>query len=188
MKNDVTGLIRTRMTVAMLATVGMLWMGSTQGLLAQTGRSDAGESSRSMACSAAVVAGEWAYTETGSVFPASVAVPFAAVARYSLNAGGDLVGIATSSSGGTVANVTLKGTGTVNSDCTGTLTVGVYASGTLVRTATFSIVYVDKAREGRAIVTSLVLASGATVPAVLTANAKKLSFLNCRMSDEGYKT
>ena len=92
MKYDMTGSIRTRMTVAMLATAGMLWMGSAQGLYAQTGRSDAGESSRSMACSAAVVAGEWAYTETGSVMPASVAVPFAAVARYSLNAGGNLVG------------------------------------------------------------------------------------------------
>ncbi|WP_433983890.1 hypothetical protein RBB78_00010 [Tunturiibacter empetritectus] len=86
----------------------------------------------------------------------------------------DLSGTATSSSDGNISNVTLKGTGTVNSDCTGTLTVGVYGSGALVRTATFSIVYVNNAREGRAIVTSLVLASGATVPAVLTANAKKL--------------
>jgi hypothetical protein len=174
MKNDITGSIRTRMTVAMLAAAGMLWMGPAHGLYAQTGRSDAGESSRSMACSAAVVAGEWAYTETGSVFPSSVAVPFAAVARYSLNAGGDLVGIATSSSGGTVANVTLKGTGTVNADCTGTLTVGVYASGSLVRTATFDVAYVARAREARAIIASLVLANGTIVPSVLTVDAKKV--------------
>ena len=80
-----------------------------------------------------------------------------------------------SSSGSTIANVTLRGTGIVNSDCTGTLIVGVYASaGNLVRTATFDVVYVDNAREGLAIVTSLVLANGTTVPAVLTVNAKKL--------------
>jgi hypothetical protein len=174
MKYDMTGSIRTRMTGAMLAAAGMLWMGSTQGSYAQTERSDAGESSRSMACSASAVAGEWAYTETGSVIPSSVAVPFAAVARYSLNAGGDLVGIATSSSGGTVANVTLKGTGIVNADCTGSLTVGVYASGSLVRTATFDVVYVDGAREARAIIASLVLANGTIVPSVLTVDAKKV--------------
>ena len=172
MKYDITGSIRTRMKVTMLAAACMLWMGSAQGLHAQT--EDAAESSRSMACSAALVAGEWAYTETGSVFPSSVAVPFAAVARYSLNAGGNLVGIATSSSGGTVSNVTLKGTGTVNADCTGTLTVGVYASGSLVRTATFDVVYVAGAREARAIIASLVLANGTIVPSVLTVDAKKV--------------
>ena len=149
MKYDRTGSIGTRTRVTMLVTAGMLWMGSTQGLYAQT--SDAGESSRSMTCSAAAVAGEWAYTESGSVMPSSVAVPFAAVARYTLDAGGNLSGTATSSSGGTVANVTLKGTGTVNADCTGTLTVGVYASGSLVRTATFDVVYVDGTREARPI-------------------------------------
>jgi hypothetical protein len=35
-------------------------------------------------------------------------------------------------------------------------------------------VYVDNAREGRAIVTSLVLANGAIVPEVLTVDARKL--------------
>jgi hypothetical protein len=173
MEHAITRLIRTRPTVAMLA-MGMLWMGSTQGLYAQTERSDGGESSRSKACSVTAVAGEWAYTEIGSVIPASAAIPFAAVARYTLDAGGDLSGIATSSSGGTVANVTLKGTGTVNPDCTGTLTVGVYASGNLVRTATFDVVYVDGSREARAIIASLVLANGTIVPSVLTVDAKKV--------------
>ena len=181
MKYDMTGSIRTRTMVAMLVTAGMLWMGSTQGLYAQTERSDGGESSRSMTCSAATVAGDWAYTETGSVMPASVAVPFAAVARYTLDAGGNLSGTATSSSGGTVANVTLKGTGTVNADCTGTLTVGIYASGSLVRTATFDVVYVDGTREARAIIASLVLANGTIVPSVLTVDAKKI--FECRENE-----
>ena len=181
MKYDMTGSIRTRTTVAMLVTAGMLWMGSTQGLYAQTERSDAGESSRSMTCSAATVAGDWAYTETGSVMPSSVAVPFAAIARYTVDAGGNLSGTATSSSGGTVANVTLKGTGTVNADCTGTLTVGIYASGSLVRTATFDVVYVDGTREARAIIASLVLGNGTIVPSVLTVDAKKV--FECRENE-----
>jgi hypothetical protein len=173
MRDSRTRSNRIRNTVAIMAAAGMLWMGSTQFAQAMT-EANAGDSSHDRTCSNAEVAGEWAYTETGTVIPGTGAVPFAAVARYTLDAKGDLSGTATSSSDGNISNVTLKGTGTVNSDCTGTLTVGVYASGALVRTATFSIVYVNNAREGRAIVTSLVLASGATVPAVLTANAKKL--------------
>jgi hypothetical protein len=120
------------------------------------------------------VAGDWAYTETGVVIPATVDVPFSAVARYTLDTEGNLEGSATSSSGGTVSNVTLKGTGTVNPDCTSTLTVGVYSSGTLIRTITFDVVYIDNARGARALVTSLVLANGTPVPAVLTIDARKI--------------
>jgi hypothetical protein len=174
MRHSMTGSNRIRNTVAIIVAAGMLWMGSAQLVQAQTEANVEGDSLHHKTCSNADVAGQWAYTETGTVIPGTGAVPFAAVARYTLDAKGDLSGTATSSSDGTIANVTLKGTGTVNSDCTGTLIVGVYASGTLVRTATFYLVYVDNAREARAIVTSLVLASGATVPAVLTANAKKL--------------
>jgi hypothetical protein len=76
--------------------------------------------------------------------------------------------------GGAVSNVTLKGTFTVNPDCTGTLTVGVYASGNLVRTASFDVVYVDGARGARGIVTSLVLVNGTIVPSVLTIDAEKV--------------
>ncbi|MDX6461334.1 MAG: hypothetical protein QOE55_5031 [Acidobacteriaceae bacterium] len=174
MKNAITGSNRICTTVAMLAMAAMLWVGSTQRGNAQTGRADAEDSSRSVPCSAAAVAGDWAYTETGAVFPTGVAVPFAAVARYTLEADGNLSGTATSSSGGTIANVTLKGTFTVNPDCTGTLTVGVYASGNLVRTASFDVVYVDGARGARGIVTSLVLVNGTIVPSVLTIDAEKV--------------
>lgn len=151
-------------SVAILAAVGMLWVAG------QGTRAGAEEH----ACSTAGVAGEWAYTETGTVYPAAGAVPFAAVAKYTLYEDGEMSGTATSSSGGTVSNVTLKGTGTVNADCTSTLTVGVYAAGNLVRTATFQLVYVNGERQARAIISSLVLASGASVPAVLTADATRV--------------
>ena len=147
MRDSMTGSNRIRNTVAIMAAAGLLWMGSTQLVQAQTAATAVGNSLRDRTCSNADVAGEWAYTETGTVIPATGAVPFAAVARYTLDVNGDLSGAATSSSDGTIANVTLKGTGTVNSDCTGTLTVGVYSSGTLVRTATFSLLCMSTTRE-----------------------------------------
>ena len=172
MKNSMTGFNRTRSVVTILAASCMLWIGSTPILQAQPSVAESSMDDRT--CSNASVAGDWAYTETGSVIPATVAVPFAAVAKYTLDADGNLTGTATSSSGGTVSNVTLHGTGSVNSDCTGTLSVGVYASGNLVRTANFELVYVDNSRKARAIITSLVLANGTSVPAVLTVDAQKL--------------
>jgi hypothetical protein len=158
---------RIRNTAAVLVAAGMLWMGSTQCLQAETDEHET--------CSNAAAAGAWAYTETGTVAPATGTVPFAAVARYTLDEAGNLAGTATSSSGGSVSNVTLKGTGTVNAECTSTLTVGVYSvAGILVRTATFALVYVDNEQAARALVSSLVLASGVNVPAVLTVDARKL--------------
>jgi hypothetical protein len=174
MKNAITG-SKPDLHNSSPAGHGSHALGGVDATWKRAGRgADANDSSRSVPCSAAAAAGDWAYTETGAVFPAGVAVPFAAVARYTLEADGDLSGTATSSSGGTLANVTLKGTFTVIPDCTGTLTAGVYASGNLVRTASFDVVYVDGARGARGIVTSLVLVNGTVVPSVLTIDAEKV--------------
>lgn len=170
MNNSTTCSNRIRYTVAILAAAAMLSTASSGVLRAQTTSTRGFEG----VCSTASAAGDWAYTETGVVIPATVAVPFSAVARYTLDAEGNLEGTATSSSGGTISNVTLKGSGTVNRDCTSNLTVGVYSGSTLIRTITFDLVYVDNARGARALVTSLVLASGTTVPAVLTIDAQKI--------------
>jgi hypothetical protein len=91
--------------VAILAGVGMLWLAGRGTIVAAEEHSNDGR------CSTAGVAGEWAYTEIGTVIPATGAVPFAAVAKYKLYEDGEMSGTATSSSGGTVSNVTLKGTG-----------------------------------------------------------------------------
>ena len=143
-------------------------------LSAQTMTADSEAGLRERTCSNARVAGEWGYTETGTVIPATGAVPFAAVAKYTLDEAGNMFGTAVSSSGGSVSSVTLEGTGAVNSDCTGTLTFGVYASGVLLRTVSVSLVYGNNASEGLGLVTALVLANGAKVPPVLTIDAKKL--------------
>ena len=130
-------------------------------------------SAEDRSCSNAGVAGAWSYVETGNVYPAGVAVPFSAIASYTLDGSGNLSGSAVSSSGGAVSSVTLQGTGTVNSDCTSTLTVGIYSRGTFVRTVTFAIVYVHHGSEGLGLVTSLVLANGTSVPQCSPSTRKK---------------
>jgi hypothetical protein len=174
MKDSMIGFNRTYSKATILAAVCMLWIGSTNILQAQTATSSAEHSMDHSTCSNASVAGDWAFTETGTVIPATGAAPFAAVASYTLDSNGNLIGTATSSLGGTVSHLTLEGSGTVNSDCTGTLSVRVYESGSLVRTANFDVVYLNNSRAARAIITSLILADGTSLPAVVTFNAQKV--------------
>jgi hypothetical protein len=124
-------------------------------------------------CSLAGVAGDWGYTETGWALQAGAWVPAASQGTYALDAKGNLSGTRVGSVGG---ETTLKGTATVNSDCTGTLTVNIYdqSGTTLLFTVVKALVYVDNAREVRGIVTSVVTAGGTSVSAVLTVNGKKL--------------
>src|ERR1700730_14220621 len=106
MRYSRTGSNRIGYTVAILAAAGMLWSGLTHFLPAQSVTTVAAGNLGDGACSNAGVAGEWGYTETGTVIPTTGAVPFAAVARYPLDADGNLSGTATSSSDGTVSNGT----------------------------------------------------------------------------------
>jgi hypothetical protein len=127
-------------------------------------------------CTLASVAGQWGYTITGTLYLPTGPVPFASVGRSTGDAEGNFTATQTSAVGGKVSEETAKGTSTVNSDCTGTLTASIYdQSGTLTRTAVWALVAVDNGREFRAIIKSLVLEpSGTSVPAVVTENAKKL--------------
>jgi len=125
-------------------------------------------------CSQAGVAGDWGYTYTGTIILPTGAIPAAAVGSFSLDAQGNISGMQTRSVGGSTAEETIKGTGMVNHDCTVTYTVEVYdGAGNLLRTAVLAGVFVDKERELRAIFASLVLPNGASLPPVITINAKK---------------
>ena len=129
-------------------------------------------------CSTASVAGTWGFTDTGTVVLPTGPVLFAAVGTITGDAQGNFSGTQTTSVGGRVSKETFVGTGTVNSDCTGTATFSVYdqSGTTLLRTAAFSVVFVDNAQEEREIATSLVLEpSGTPVPTVITGSARKLS-------------
>ena len=129
------------------------------------------------ACSLHRVAGEWGYTFTGTLIVGTPPELFAGVGKYTFDAEGNVSATQNSSLGGSVAENTIKGTITVNSDCTGTLTVNVYdQSGTnLLRTAVWGVVFDDEARELRGILKSLALEpSGTSVPPIVTQNGKKL--------------
>ena len=91
------------------------------------------------------------------------------------DAAGNVSGTQTASLGGSLREETIQGNITVNSDCAGTLTEGIYGqSGNLSRTGVWAVVLVDNEREMRAIVKSIVLANGTPVPAVITIDSKKL--------------
>ena len=133
-------------------------------------------SAQDHACSASRIAGAWGYTKTGTLILPTGAVPFASVGRFSLDADGSLSGTNDGSVGGRVSKDVLTGMVEVNPDCTGTMTVEVSdESGNLLRTLAMSLVFVDDARGARGIVTSLVLPNGASLPSIITADAKRLA-------------
>jgi hypothetical protein len=125
-------------------------------------------------CTPASVAGNWGYTYSGALLLPSGPVPAAAVGRFTADMNGNISGSQTRSIAGATAQEVIKGTATVNSDCTGTATIGVYdSSGNLLRSATLAAVYVNNGREAHDIFESMVLADGTPVPVVITAEAKK---------------
>ena len=127
-------------------------------------------------CSQASVAGRWGYTYTGAIILPTGPVQAAAVGSFALDADGNLSGSQTRSVGGGIGEEVIKGAGTVNEDCTATYKIAVYdGAGNLLRTAVLNGVYVDNGAELRAIFVSLVPPNGASLPIVITVDAKKVS-------------
>jgi hypothetical protein len=126
-------------------------------------------------CTAAKVAGEWGYSETGTIITPNGPVSYSSLGRFTLDNAGNYSGARTASVGGTMQDATFQGTATVNSDCTGTVTINFYdANRNLLNTVTKNLVYVDNARGARAIVTSVVKPDGSSVPTVLITDARKV--------------
>ena len=125
-------------------------------------------------CSTPSLTGEWGYTSTGAFMFPTGALPFAFVGRLTFDAAGNFSGAQNSSTGGQVSQDTIKGTTTLNPDCTGTLNVNVYKqSGALFSTSVLAFVIVDNGREVSGIFTSQTLANGTNGPTVATLNAKR---------------
>jgi len=131
-------------------------------------------------CSSETVAGNWGFTLSGTLILPTGPVPAAGIARGSFDAQGNVTPGATEARnvGGGFANETVTGSWTVNPDCTGTLTIHAYESGVLVRTSVLSIVFVDNLNKALMVQESLTLPDGTLVPAVITAEGKRIFPLN----------
>ncbi len=126
-------------------------------------------------CSNAKAAGKWGFTLAGTLIPPTGPVPAAATASATVDANGNLVsGTEARNVGGDFAYETLTGSWTVNSDCTGTLTVYAYENGQLVRTSVLAIVFVDDLRKVRMVHESLTLPNGTPIPVVITADGNRV--------------
>jgi len=125
-------------------------------------------------CSQAAVAGNWAYTYTGTIFTQNGPLPAASVGHFHQDAAGNISGSQTRSVAGNSGVEDISGTITVNKNCTATETVSVFVNGQLQRTAVLALVYDTNQNHGRAIFQSLTLPDGTNVPVVLTADANKI--------------
>lgn len=78
-------------------------------------------------CSVASLNGSYGYTNTGAIVAGPDAGPFAGVGRQTFDGKGNTQASATVSVNGNVLRVTIKGTYTVNTDCTGSMLLTVSA-------------------------------------------------------------
>ena len=124
-------------------------------------------------CSTRSVAGDWAFTLTGTILLPTGAVPAAAVVSGSADRDGNVAGKEGRNVGGGYADETFVGSWTVNSDCTGIATVNFYESGQPVRTSVLAIAFDDNSREIRMVQKSLTLPNGAQLPVVITVEGRK---------------
>jgi hypothetical protein len=110
-----------RSQVALLLAVAML---SAQSVVAEEQAT-----SKAKECSKATLWGSFGYSSTGTLLdsyvPAPYAGPFGEVGRQTFDGKGNTSAKATTSSNGNIAPVTIEGTYTVNSDCTGSMTLNV---------------------------------------------------------------
>jgi hypothetical protein len=124
-------------------------------------------------CSTRSVAGDWAFTLTGTILLPTGAVPAAAVVAGTTDIDGNVAGTEGRNVGGGYADETFAGSWTVNSDCTGSLTVNFYESGQLVRTSVLTIAFDNNSKEARMVQKSLTLPNGQQLPVVITVEGRK---------------
>ena len=125
-------------------------------------------------CSTETVAGDWAFTLTGTILTPNGAVPAAAIPTATVDKQGNATNAKEARNvGGDYADETLTGNWIVNADCTGTLYINAYESGQLVRTSVISMAFDDDSSEARGVQNSLTLPDGTNVPVVITVEGRK---------------
>ena len=129
---------------------------------------------QAQSCSAANVAGDYGFTLTGTVVTPAGNISVAAVGRATVEVSGQVAGSEARSVGGDYADETFSGALTVNSDCTGSITLDFFESGLPVRTSVLSLVFDDNRQELRMVQKSFTLPNGVVLPVIITVEAKRI--------------
>jgi len=127
------------------------------------------------ACTNATLAGTFGFTTTGVLILPTGPVPVGAVGLITFDLNGNASGSQDRSVGGAFAHETLKGSFTINSNCTVSVITNVYdTNGNLVRTSTLDGVLDDNGKHVRAIFKSVTLPNGTSLPSVLTIEGNRV--------------
>ena len=122
-------------------------------------------------CSLARAAGNWSFSDTGTVIGVG---PRVAAGIWTLDEAGNVLnGVATSSLNGAIADETFFGTYTINSNCTGTISVQIFQSSTQILTVTGNLAFDDRMNELRGIFTSAVVPNGPSLSTAIAVEARK---------------
>jgi len=125
----------------------------------------------SHACSLARSGGKWSFTDQGTVLGIGSRT---AIGVFALDGAGNLQnGIATASLAGSVASETFSGTYTVNPDCTGTISVEIFSSGTEILAVTLSIAFDEDMKHIRGIFSSATTPNRTQLATVIILDAQK---------------
>lgn len=130
------------------------------------------------ACSAARAAGNWSFTDNGTVLGIglrSAVGVFTFVADDGSNSGTVIGGAAMASLNGAVAAETFAGTYSVNADCTGTVHVVISDAATSAQIFTLDMYmsFANDMKELHGLFTSVVVPNGASLPTVILLTANK---------------
>jgi hypothetical protein len=127
----------------------------------------AGESS----CSLSRAAATWTFTDGGTVIGVGPRVAFG---KFTLNASGKLLnGVATSSLNGAIADETFYGTYTVNSDCTGTISIEIFSGDTESLAVSADVLFDDRMQHINGIFTSVVTSGGVSLPTAIAVEGRR---------------
>lgn len=122
-------------------------------------------------CSLSRAAATWIFTDNGTVIGVG---PRTAVGKFTLTPTGLLLnGVGTSSLNGAIAEETFDGTFTVNPDCTGTVSVGIFSGGIELFTVTANLVFDRKMEHMHALFTSVVPPGKAPLLTVIALDGRR---------------
>lgn len=129
-------------------------------------------------CMPAQVAGAYGFTLTGTVVTPAGNVSVAATGRAMVEASGHVTGSEARTVGGEYADETFTGVLTVNSDCTGSITLDFLEAGIPVRTSVLSLVFDENENEIRMVQKSFTLPNGTVLPVIITVEARRIHEVN----------